>query len=84
MSKVPRGKIAMSSTGIIRQLVRERGFGFIANNGGRDIFFHHSQLQGVDFRLLREGQSVNYKIGLRAKGFQAIDVKPSGKSPCTV
>ena len=72
------------SSGTIRRLVRGHGFGFISSHGGRDIFFHYSQLEGVNFNLLREGQSVNYKIGLGAKGFQARDIKPSGKSLCAV
>ena len=67
------------SSGIIRTLIKDHGFGFIASNGGRDIFFHYSQLEGVEFNLLREGQSVNYKIGLGSKGFEAMGIKLSGK-----
>ncbi len=67
------------SIGTIRRLIRGRGFGFIASNGGKDIFFHYSRLQGTEFQLLREGQSVNFKVGLCPKGFEAVDVKLSGK-----
>jgi len=71
----------MSSNGVIRCVVRERGFGFIAgHDGGKDIFFHQSQLQGIDFGTLREGQSVNYKVGLSSKGLEAMDVKLSDRS----
>jgi CspA family cold shock protein len=70
----------MSSNGVIRRVVRERGFGFIASHGGKDIFFHQSQLQGVDFSTLQEGQSVIYKVGLSAKGLEAVDVKLAARS----
>lgn len=66
------------SSGVIRRLVPDRGFGFIGNSGSKFVFFHYSQLQGTDFRLLREGQSVSYRIGLGTKGFEAVDVKTSG------
>jgi CspA family cold shock protein len=66
-------------SGTIRRLVQGHGFGFIASNGGRDIFFHYSKLEGVNFNLLREGQNVNYKIGLGSKGFEAMDIKISDK-----
>jgi CspA family cold shock protein len=72
-------KIVMS-VGVICRLVKEHGYGFIASNSGKDIFFHYTQLQGIEFPLLREGQSVSFKIGLGAKGFEAVDVKLSGES----
>ena len=64
------------TTGVIRRVVGERGFGFVSNTGGRDIFFHYSQVEGVKFQSLREGQSVSYRVGLGAKGFVAKDIKP--------
>jgi cold shock CspA family protein len=63
------------SSGVIRTIVRERGFGFIGCHGGKDVFFHHTQLHGTDFRFLREGQGVVYKIGLSTKGLEALEVK---------
>lgn len=63
------------TTGVVRHLVGGRGFGFIGRNGGKDIFFHYTQLQDVKFQTLREGQNVSYKVGLGAKGFVAKDVK---------
>jgi CspA family cold shock protein len=68
------GGIVMT-TGVVRRLVGEHGYGFVSSNAGKDIFFHYSQLQGVKFQSLREGQSVSYKVGLGAKGFVAKDVK---------
>jgi CspA family cold shock protein len=68
------------SNGVIRLLDGERGYGFVSNNSGKDIFFHYSQLQGVKFQTLKKGQSVNYKVGLGDKGFVAKDIKLSKAS----
>jgi CspA family cold shock protein len=65
------------TTGVVRHLVGEHGYGFVSSNAGRDIFFHHSQLQGIKFQSLKEGQSVVYKVGLGEKGFVAKEVKPA-------
>ena len=61
--------------GIIRLLDGERGYGFVSNNNGKDIFFHFSQLQGVKFQALKKGQSVSYRVGLGDKGFIAKDIR---------
>jgi CspA family cold shock protein len=61
--------------GVIRLLVGERGFGFVSNDSGQDIFFHHSELEGVKFGFLKEGQTVSYRVGLGDKGFVAKEVK---------
>jgi CspA family cold shock protein len=64
------------TTGTVRLLVEDRGFGFIGNNTGKDIFFHYTQLDGIKFQTLKEGQYVCYRVGLGAKGFEAKDIKP--------
>jgi CspA family cold shock protein len=61
--------------GVIRLLVGERGFGFVSNDSGQDIFFHHSELEGVKFQRLKEGQTVSYKVGLGDKGLVAREVR---------
>ncbi|HVC92698.1 MAG TPA: cold shock domain-containing protein [Pirellulales bacterium] len=52
--------------GKIKKLVSERGFGFIEGDRG-DLFFHTSEVQGVSFDSLREGQEVEYTAG-QSKG----------------
>ena len=47
--------------GTIKRLT-DKGFGFIANSSGTDIFFHMSAVEGVRFEDLREGQKVSYEI----------------------
>lgn len=65
------------TTGVVKHLVNKRGYGFISNHAGKDIFFHYSQLQGISFQSLKEGQGVTYKVGLGEKGLVAKDIKPS-------
>jgi CspA family cold shock protein len=64
------------TTGVVTHLVDEHGYGFVSSNTGRDIFFHQSQLQGISFDSLKEGQGVIYKVGLSDKGLVAKEVKP--------
>ena len=66
------------STGVISHLVKARGFGFIRCSGGREVFFHRSQVQGTTFDLLSQGQSTRFRVGLGTKGLQAMDVMPVG------
>lgn len=54
--------------GTIRRLITDRGFGFIKIEEDKDLFFHRSQLEGVDFGSLREGQEVEYEVGQGRNG----------------
>jgi cold shock protein len=49
------------ATGTIKKLVSDRGFGFIQQSDGTDLFFHRSAVQGTSFDELGEGQSVTYE-----------------------
>ena len=62
--------------GTIRRLVADRGFGFIKGEGEEDLFFHRSEVQGVDFSSLREGQEVEFEVGRGRDGrSQAVRVR---------
>ena len=62
--------------GTIRRLMTDRGYGFIQAEGREDIFFHRSELQGVDYSSLREGQQVEFDLGKRRDGStMAVKVK---------
>lgn len=50
--------------GSIKKLISDRGFGFIAQEDGSEIFFHRSQVLGSGFDALREGQAVTYEKGI--------------------
>ncbi len=52
-----------------------KGYGFLAQEGGPDVFVHFSAIQGEGFRNLEEGQKVEFTIEQGPKGLQAADVK---------
>ena len=60
--------------GTIKRLT-DRGFGFIDTGGEKDLFFHHSSLEGVAYEQLHEGQRVEYTEGQGPKGPAAEKVK---------
>ena len=61
--------------GTIKRLT-DRGFGFIDTGSDKDLFFHSSNLEGVSYEELKEGQRVSYTEGQGPKGPQAENVKP--------
>ena len=65
--------------GNIKKLVSDRGFGFIEGERG-ELFFHHSDVQGVAFEELREGQTVEFEIGQGPKGPRASSVRLVGQT----
>jgi cold shock protein len=67
---------AMAS-GTIKRLVRDRGFGFIRDDGGQEWFFHRSSVQG-SFDQLNEGQRVSFEEEPSAKGPRAGNVRSEG------
>ena len=62
-------------TGTIKKLVTEKNFGFILQDGEKDLFFHENSLDGVAFRELNEGDSVTFDVEKGEKGPAAINVK---------
>ena len=61
-------------TGTIARL-NERGFGFITREGSdKDLFFHSSELVGVQFAELKEGDKVQFEVGEGPKGPNATKV----------
>ncbi len=61
--------------GVIKKLT-DKGFGFINTGKAKDLFFHSSNVQGVTFNDLREGQKVSYTEAQGPKGPCAENVKP--------
>ncbi|HET7009410.1 MAG TPA: cold-shock protein [Anaerolineales bacterium] len=51
-----------------------KGYGFIAREGGEDVFVHYSAIQGNGYRNLEEGQRVEFSIVQGPKGLQAAQV----------
>ncbi len=60
--------------GKVKKLVRDRGFGFINDTDGNEVFFHQSSLVGVEFDSLNEDQEVEFEIEKSPKGPRAINV----------
>jgi cold shock protein len=65
-------------TGTVQWFSRAKGYGFIREDGGSDIFVHFSGIRAEGFRALEGGQRVTYEIGNGPRGAQAEDVVPEG------
>ncbi len=60
--------------GTVKWFNGDKGFGFIAREGGADVFVHFSAIQGDGFRNLQEGQKVEFAVEKGPKGPQATNV----------
>ena len=64
------------ATGVVRWFDDNKGFGFIAqDDGGDDVFVHHTAVAMSGFKTLKEGQRVSFQVTRGQKGLQAIEVK---------
>ncbi|MEW1679370.1 cold-shock protein [Streptomyces noursei] len=64
------------ANGTVKWFNAEKGFGFIAQDGGGpDVFVHYSHIQGSGFRELKDGQAVTYDVEQGQKGPQATNVR---------
>jgi CspA family cold shock protein len=61
--------------GTVKWFNDAKGFGFIALEGGKDVFVHHTAIQQDGFRSLREGDAVEFEIVEGPKGLQAASVR---------
>ena len=60
--------------GTVKWFNADKGFGFIARDGGEDVFVHHSAIQSDGYRTLNEGQRVEFTIEQDVKGPRAANV----------
>ena len=63
--------------GTVKWFSDQKGFGFIEQEGGADLFVHHSEIQIEGFKTLAEGQKVTFDVEEGPKGPQAKNVKPA-------
>ncbi len=64
----------MGKVGRVKWFNETKGFGFIENEGDRDIFVHYTAIQMEGFRTLHEGQLVEYEMKITPRGPQAEKV----------
>ncbi len=63
------------ANGTVKWFNDRKGYGFIEQEDGPDVFVHHSGIEGVGFKSLREGDRVTFDIEQGKKGPSAINVK---------
>ena len=69
------------ATGTVKWFNSKKGFGFITpDGGGKDLFFHHTDIQMEGYKKLGDGQAVKYEIGENKRGSCAQNVKPARKT----
>ncbi len=61
-------------TGTVKWFNNDKGFGFIAVEGGDDVFVHYSAITGNGFKSLEEGQAVSFDVTSGQRGDQAANV----------
>ena len=61
--------------GTVKWFNGDKGYGFIAHEGGPDVFVHYSAIESDGFRNLQEGQKVEFTIEQGPKGLQAAEVR---------
>ena len=65
-----------TATGTVKWFNESKGFGFIEQKSGPDVFAHFSAIEGSGFKTLVEGQHVEFNITQGQKGPQAENIKP--------
>lgn len=60
--------------GTVKWFNDSKGFGFIEQDGGKDVFVHHSAIQGQGFKSLQEGARVTFEVVAGPKGPSAANV----------
>ncbi len=77
MAVVKGQRSTVVSTGTVKWFSEKKGFGFITpDEGGDDLFIHHSEIKTSGYATLEEGQKVEYEVGEGKKGPCATNVVP--------
>jgi len=69
------GLMEVPMTGRVKWFNDQKGFGFIEVEGEKDVFVHHSAIQGAGFKSLKEGDEVEFEVTKGPKGLQASNLK---------
>ena len=65
------------ATGTVKWFNDAKGYGFIEQDSGEDVFVHFSAIQGGGFKTLKENDKVQFDVTQGAKGEQATNVRPA-------
>jgi CspA family cold shock protein len=63
------------ASGKVKWFDNRRGFGFITQDQGKDVFVHHTSIQGAGYKTLHKGETVNYELVDSDKGPKAQNVQ---------
>jgi CspA family cold shock protein len=69
-----KGRIVLKKRGIVKWFDEKKGYGFISQENGPDVFCHYSAINGNGYKTLEEGQQVEFIIAPSPKGPQAQEV----------
>jgi CspA family cold shock protein len=73
----PEERFAVMANGRVKWFNEAKGYGFITQDGGEDVFVHYSAISGSGFRTLAEGEAVEFEVTRGPKGLQATNVRKS-------
>jgi CspA family cold shock protein len=71
----PRKRYSNMATGSVKWFNDAKGYGFITQEGGEDVFVHYSAIQAGGFKSLAEGDKVEFEVVKGPKGYQAANVR---------
>jgi CspA family cold shock protein len=69
---------SLVATGTVKWFSSEKGYGFISQEGGPDVFVHFSGIEGAGYKNLEENQQVEFEVTQGPKGLQATNVRIVG------
>ncbi|ABQ54653.1 TPA: cold-shock protein [Legionella pneumophila] len=72
--------MSQRETGHVKWFNEKKGFGFIVNQKGEDIFVHYKDIQGVGFKTLHENDPVTFELDRGPKGLKAQNVVVASES----
>ena len=71
----PKKEVCSMATGSVKWFNDAKGYGFITQEGGEDVFVHYSAIQAGGFKSLAEGDRVEFEVTKGPKGLQAANVR---------
>ncbi len=70
----------MRHTGVVSWFNERKGFGFITDEAGEDVFVHYTEIVREGFQTLSEGERVSYELAEGLEGKKALNVTPVGRA----